>query len=477
METVPDTSPARTPSMRMRTAMTKKLTRMTTAPVEGLILRLALPTIAIMLISALYNLADTYFVGTIGTTATAAVGVSFSLMAIIQAFGFLFGQGAGNYISRQLGAGNLDNASRMVAAGFFGSFCCGLAIAALGLVFIKPLALALGSTPTILPHAVEYLRFILIAAPFMCAALTLNALLRFQGSALYAMFGMTSGAILNVILDPLFIFVLDMGVSGASLATCISQCLSFTLLLIGCSRQGNIVIHPRHFQPRLADAREIIRGGFPSLCRQGLAALAVVALNHKAAPFGDAAIAAMSIVQRVSWFASAALIGWGQGFQPVCGFNYGAGRFDRVQRSFWFCVKTSSGLLLLLSVIGIIFAPEIIRLFRPDDPEVIRIGTFALRCQCLFLPTTSWVVLNNMMLQTLGLAGKATLLALSRQGLFLLPILFLLTPRLGILGIQIAQPLADFFTLLLAIPLGVATLNNLAKGKKEGTAVVTPTDE
>ncbi len=470
-------APAPSPSVRMKNAITKKLNRMTTAPVEGLILRLALPTIAIMLISALYNLADTYFVGTLGTTATAAVGVSFSLMAVIQAVGFFFGQGAGNYLSRQLGAGNLENARRMAAAGFIGSFGCGLAIAALGLIFIEPLARTLGSTPTILPQAVEYLRFILVAAPFMCAALTLNALLRFQGSAFYAMIGMTSGAILNVILDPIFIFVLDLGVSGAALATCLSQCLGFTLLLAGCSRQGNIDVNPRYFQPRAADLREVARGGFPSLCRQGLAALAVLVLNNKAAPFGDAAIAAMSIVQRVSWFAGAALIGWGQGFQPVCGFNYGAGLFDRVRQAFWFCVKSSFGLLLLLALGSILFAPEIIRLFRPDDPDVIRIGTFALRCQCLLLPTTSWVVLNNMMLQTLGLAGKATLLALSRQGLFLLPILFLLTPRLGILGIQIAQPLADFFTLILAIPLGAATLDNLAKGKKEGTAVVTPTDE
>ncbi len=473
----PESPPPRTPSMRMKSAMSQKLARMTTAPVEGLILRLALPTIAIMLISAMYNLADTYFVGTIGTTATAAVGVSFSLMAVIQAFGFFFGQGAGNYISRQLGAGDLDNAGRMAAAGFVGAFACGLAITVLGLVFIRPFALALGSTPTILPHAIEYLRFILVAAPFMCASLTLNGLLRFQGSAFYAMIGMTSGAILNVILDPIFIFGLDLGVAGASLATCISQVVGFVLLLAGCSRQGNIAISLRHFHPLLKDAREIVRGGFPSLCRQGLAALAVLVLNRMAAPFGDAAIAAMSIVQRVSWFAGSALIGWGQGFQPVCGFNYGAGCFERVRRSFWFCVKSSFFLLLALSIIGIIFAPDIIRCFRPDDPDVIRIGTLALRCQCLLLPTTSWVVLNNMMLQTLGLAGKATLLALSRQGLFLLPILFLLTPRLGILGIQIAQPTADFFTLLLALPLGVGTLNHLAKGKKEGEAVVLPTDE
>ncbi|MCD8140108.1 MAG: MATE family efflux transporter [Planctomycetaceae bacterium] len=437
-----------------------KLHRMTTEPVERLVVKMAIPTIIIMMISAFYNMADTYFVGSLGTTATAAVGVSFSFMALIQAVGFFFGHGAGNFISRQLGARNFDNASRMAVTGFASALTTGAVIAVLGLLLIRPLAIGLGSTPTILPQATEYLRFILLGAPWMAGSLALNNLLRFQGSAVYGMVGVASGAILNVVLDPLFIFVFGLGVAGASLATMISQFVSFCLLFIGCARGGNIAIRFRNFSLRLRDFREILRGGLPSLCRQGLASIAVVTLNRLAGGYGDAAIAAMSVVMRVYWMASSALIGWGQGFQPVCGFNYGAGRFDRVKAAFRFCVKTSTVVLVVLAAVGIIFAPDIIVRFR-DDPEVVMIGSLALRFQCAVMPLNGWVIMNNMMLQTIGKAVPATILALARQGLFLMPLLVLLTPTLGVLGIQAAQPLADLLTFLLSLALGIRVLRNM----------------
>lgn len=441
--------------------MDDKFARMTQAPVEGLVLRMAVPTIVIMLISAMYNMADTYFVSTIGTTATAAVGVSFSLMAIIQAVGFLFGHGAGNYISRELGARRLDRADKMAATGLITAMIAGVGIAVAGLCFLQPLAAALGSTPTILPHACEYLRYILLGAPWMAASLTLNNLLRFQGSAFFGMIGVTSGAILNVLLDPLFIFVFEMGVAGAGLATMISQFISFCLLLAGCSRGQNIRIRLSNFAPGFAAYKEILRGGFPSLCRQGLASVAAICLNQSAGRFGDAAIASMSIVQRVAMFAGAALVGYGQGFQPVCGFNYGAKLYGRVRRAFWFCIKSSSGILAALALAGFIYAEGIIGLFRGDDPDVMRMGTLALRLQCVTFPLMGWVILNNMMLQTIGKAGKASLLALARQGLFLLPFLFILTPRLGMLGIQLSQPAADLATFVLSVPLGVGVLREM----------------
>lgn len=449
--------------MKQRDAFTRKLNRMTGEPIERLVVGMAVPTIAMMLISALYSMADTWFVGTLGTSATAAVGVGFPLMAFIQAFGFFFGHGSGNYISRRLGAGETEDAARMAMTGFVSALICGGAIAAAGLVFLRPLALLLGSTETILPHALEYFRFVLLGAPWMAASLTLNNLLRFQGSAAYGMVGMASGAVLNVVLDPIFIFVFELGVAGASLATMISQFVGFCLLLWMCSRGGNIGIRMRNFSPSFRQYVEIARGGFPSLCRQGLASVATVSLNHMAGGFGDAAIAAMSIVQRVYWFAMSSLIGWGQGFQPVCGFNYGAGLYGRVKRAFWFCVKTATVVLLFVSAAGIVFAREIMTEFRPDDQDVIEIGVLALRLQCLILPFNGWVILNNMMLQTIGRAGPATLLATARQGLFLLPILFLLTPRFGVLGIQMAQPLADFATLLLSIPLGLKVLGEMVE--------------
>ena len=442
-----------------------KLLRMTTEPVEGLVIRMAIPTIAIMLISAMYNMADTYFVGALGTTATAAVGVSFSFMALVQAIGFFFGHGAGNYISRQLGARQYDNAARMAVTGFVSALGAGAIIAAAGYLFIEPLAVLLGSTRTILPEAISYLRFILLGTPWMAASLTLNNLLRFQGSAFYGMIGMISGAVLNVALDPLFIFVFGLGVAGASLATMISQFVGFCLLLAGCTRGDNIAIRVRNLSLRLRDFREIVRGGFPSLCRQGIASVAVVTLNRLAGDYGDAAIAAMSVVQRVYWIANSALIGWGQGFQPVCGFNYGAGLFERVKRAFTFCVKSSTLALLVLAAAGAFFACGIVSLFR-DDPHVIEIGGLALLFQCLVMPFAGWVIMNNMMLQTIGQAVPATILALARQGLFLMPLLVLLTPKLGVLGIQLAQPVADVLTFLLSLVMGVRALREMGRGGK-----------
>ena len=439
----------------------QKYLRMTQEPVERLVCSMAIPTITIMLISALYNMADTFFVGSLGTSATGAVGIVFSLMAIIQAIGFFFGHGAGNYISRELGAQNRDKASQMAATGFLSVLIAGGAVTVSGLLFLEPLARFLGATETILPHACDYLRYILIGAPWMAASLMLNNLLRFQGSAFYGMMGMIAGAVLNIALDPLFIFVFKMGVGGAALATLISQFVSFCLLLVGCSRQGNIRINPRNFSPQFAVYKEILRGGLPSLFRQGIAAIATICLNRVAGGHGDAAIAAISIVQRVTLFANSALIGFGQGFQPVCGFNYGAGYYERVRKAFLFCLKTASVVLLFLAALGFLYAPQIIGLFRGDDAEVVRIGALALRLQCLTFPLMGWVVLNNMMLQTIGMAFKASILALARQGLFLLPLLFALTPSLGILGIQMSQPAADLATFALSIPLGLGVLLGL----------------
>ena len=445
----------------------KKYTRMTEAPVERLVCSMAIPTISIMLISAIYNVTDTYFVGWIGTEATAAVGVSLSLMILIQAMGFFFGHGSGNYISRQLGAQNWDAASAMAATGFLTSIIAGVLLMTLGLIYLEPFARFLGATEVILPYTCDYLFYTLIGAPWMTGAVVLNNLLRFQGSAVYGMVGMISGAVLNIILDPLFIFGFSMGVSGAALATLISQFVSFCLLLVGCSRKGNIRISLSKISARSSFYVEIVRGGLPSLLRQGFSGIATICLNHVAGVYGIAVIAAVSIVQRVTLLASYALIGFGQGFQPVCGFNYGAKRYDRVKRAFWFCVRSSVVVLLFLAVVGFIYAPQIIALFRRDDPEVILIGALALRLQCLTFPLMSWVILNNMMLQTIGKAFKASLLAMARQGLFLLPVLFILTPRLGVLGIQMSQPISDVATFLLSIPLGLGVLKEMDSHKTD----------
>jgi putative MATE family efflux protein len=430
----------------------ERLRYMTTAPVEGLVVRLGNPSMVIMLVSGIYNLADTYFVSSLGTSAVAAVGVVFPLMAIVQAMGFFFGQGSGNYISRELGAKRFDRAARMAATGFISCFIMAAALSLTGLILIGPLSLALGSTPTILPYARSYMRFILIGAPFMAASQVLNVQLRFQGSSMYAMTGMISGAVLNLGLDPLFIFAFHLGVLGASLATAISQLVGCLILLAWCAKRGNIAIHPKNFSPSVRTYREIFQGGVPSLLRQGLQSAATVFVNHLAGVYGDVAIAAISIVNRVAMMVGTSIMGLGQGFQPVCGFNYGAKLYGRVKKAFWFAAKFISAGMSIVAVILAIWAPQVIALFRKDDAQLIALGAQYLRFQCAVMPIMGWTILGTMMAQTMGKAKIASLLSLSRQGLFLLPLLLALPPVFGLLGVQLSSPGADFCAFFFSIP-------------------------
>lgn len=438
---------------------------MTTTPIPALIGKLAVPTMISMLISSFYNMADTFFVAKIGTSATAAVGVVFPVMAAIQALGFFFGHGSGNSISRKLGAKDTGTAQELASIGFFAALLCGLILALLGEFFLTPLSLALGSTETILPYTREYLGIILLGAPYMTAQLVLNNQLRFQGNAFFAMIGITFGGVLNIFLDPLFIFVFHMGVAGAATATILSQFISFILLLIGQRVSRCIPLRISSVKNMRQNLKIIAGGGLPSLFRQGLGSIAVLALNWAAHPYGDAAIAAMSIVSRITQFASSALIGFGQGFQPVCGFNYGAKKYDRVREAFWFCVKIATLALLLIGATGFLLSAHLLTLFRKDDAQVLAIGTAALRMQCVSLPLTGWIIMNNMMTQTMGKTFRASLLAASRQGLFFLPAVLLLPPFLGILGIELAQPVADLFSFLLALVLNRSVMRELKGGR------------
>lgn len=435
--------------------------QMTTEPVEGLVCRLAVPTIIGMLISSFYNMADTYFVGQVGTSATAAVGVSFSLMAIIQAIGFFFGHGSGNYISRMLGAKRESDAEAMASTGFCTAIIAGVVLAAAGLMFIEPISKLLGSTETILPYTEDYLKYIFIAAPFTIGSFVLNNQLRFQGSAVYAVIGLGIGAVINIALDPILIFVFDMGVSGAALATAFSQFVSFCILLYMNKKKSLVPISIKFFKPTLKTYKELLRGGFPSLARQGLASVSTIMLNTMAGGYGDAAIAGMSIVTRICMFSSSTVIGFGQGFQPVCGFNYGAGLFERVKKAYWFCVKFSTIFLVAAGAVMFIFAPDIISWFRKDDPQVIEIGAFALRCQCVSLFLSGTIVMSNMMLQTIGKAIPATIVAMSRQFIFFIPALFILGSSFGLFGIEISQAVSDVCSFILTVPLTIWVLKQM----------------
>lgn len=444
----------------------EKFKMMTETPIPPLVGKLAVPTIISMLITSFYNMADTFFVGRIGTSATAAVGVVFPVMAVIQALGFFCGHGSGNCMSRHLGSKDTRSAEQLAATGFFGAALLGIVLMALGMLFLEPLSGLLGSTETILPYTRDYLRIILLGAPYMTAQLALNNQLRFQGNAFYAMIGITTGGVLNIALDPLLIFVFDMGISGAALATVISQFVSFLLLLYGIKASGCIPIRLRNVAFTAERIKEIAGGGLPSLLRQGLASVAAMVLNIAANPYGDAAIAAMSVVSRIVMFANSALIGFGQGFQPVCGFNYGAGKYRRVNQAFWFCVKVSTVALTGLAVLGIICSGSLVGIFR-KDPEVIRIGTLALRLQCITFVLNGWIVMNNMMMQTIGKTAYATTLASCRQGLFFIPLILILPRFLGILGIQTAQAAADICTAAATTVIYQIVKKELTKEEKE----------
>lgn len=439
----------------------KKFHEMTETPVSRLICRLALPCIISMLVTSFYNMADTFFVGMLkSNSATGAVGVVFSMMAIIQAVGFFFGHGSGNFISRELGKQNYETAGYMTSTGFYSALAAGVLMCALGQIFLEPLAMGLGSTVTILPYTKAYLRVILFGAPWMTSSLVLNNQLRYQGSAAYAMVGIASGAVLNIALDPLLIFTFNLGVAGAAWATIVSQFVSFCLLLAGCAKGGNLF-------PRLSGLQldplyyiQIVRGGLPSLARQGLASVATICLNRAAGPYGDAAIAAMGVVQRIMMFSASAMIGFGQGFQPVCGFNYGAKLYHRVREGFWFCVKSATLFLTAVGALGAFFAPQLIALFR-DDPEVIRIGSMALRFQCATLCLSGWIVMSNMMLQTIGKTAGATFLAMSRQGIFFIPLVYILSHALGLLGVEMTQSVSDLLTIVCAVPIQLRVLREL----------------
>ena len=442
-------------------AQEEKYLKMTTPPVEKLICRLAVPCIVSMLVTAFYNMADTYFVGMLkSNAATGAVGVVFSMMAVIQAVGFFFGQGSGNFISRELGKKHYQEASQMASTGFFSALATGLLICVLGQLFLEPLALFLGSTQTILPYTQAYLRVILLGAPWMCASFVLNNQLRFQGSASYAMVGIVTGALVNIVLDPILIFGLDLGVAGAGWATILSQLLSFCLLLAGTRKGGNIPIRLRNFRFSGHYYLWIFKGGVPSLARQSLASVATICLNNAAMAYGDAAIAAMGVVQRIMMFGASAMLGFGQGFQPVCGFNYGAGLYARVRRGFWFCVRVSTAGLLVISALGYAFAPRLIALFR-DDALVVEYGAAALRYQCLTFCVQGWVVISNMMQQSMGKTVPATFLSIARQGLFFIPLVWILNGVLGFTGIQLTQPAADVITFLCAVPIQLQVLRKM----------------
>ena len=468
-----------------------KFIKMTTEPVEKLIAKLAVPTIISMIVTSFYNLVDTLFVRQLeNDSMVAAVGIVMPLMSVIQACGFFCGHGSANYISRAFGRQDLGSAEKMAATGFGLAFLVGIFISVFGLLFRNELVAVLGAkTADTVRESLSYMFYILLATPFMMGAIVMNNQLRMQGNAFFAMIGLTSGAILNIVLDPILIFekgtvIFDglitmpfgfgMGVGGAALATAASQLVSFILLAIGMQRSDNVKIKLKNFTPNKYYISGIVQGGLPSLARQGLSSIATTCLNNSIGFFVapamiDAAQAAMTGTSRIMMFLYSAVIGFGQGFQPVCGFNYGAKKYDRVIKAYYFCIKVAFVVLLVLSGLGVIFAEPITDAVAGSSETSAEIAAFAFRAQLAVFPLMAWVTMSNMMLQNIGKTASATIVAMLRNGIAFIPAVValpLLTRALGyegLLGIELSQPVADVIAFAISVPIGQAAINEMKK--------------
>ena len=435
---------------------------MLTDPIPRLIPKMAIPTIVAFLITSVYSLADTYFVSSLGTNATAAVSVNAALDQIIMMAGSMLAVGANSYIARLLGARERERAQQALSTAFFTAFGVGAAFMLLGIALMRPMVLLLGATPSCERYAIDYATYILLAAPFMASNFVMNQCLRAEGNAMLSMFGLGFGGVLNCALDPIFIFHFGLGVAGASIATAISKVVSFLILIFPYVTHRCVLrIRPRDFRFRKDILAPIVAVGMPSMLRSGLAVLAGILLNNVAGSISDSVLAGIGVSTKIMMFPFSIILGFGSGFQPVAGFNWGARRYDRVKESYRYAARTALvGALLMGAAVGV-FAPQIIALFAESDGEMRRLGALCIRLQCLALPPHAYVAVVNMFCAGLGRAKQALLLATSRQGSCFLPILYPLAFLFGADGIVSVQAVADVLTLALAIPVIRIVLRDL----------------
>ena len=442
--------------------------RMTEAPVFSLVLRLSVPTMFSMLITSIYNLADTYFVSALGNAATSAVGVVYSIQSIIQAIGYGFGMGAQSLISRRLGEKKKEEAELYAASGFAAAFLMGLLIMALGLIDLPLVMRLFGSTETALPLACDYGKWILLGAPVFCSSFVLNNILRAEGKATLSMIGLCSGGLLNIALDALFILGFRMGVAGAAIATSLSQLISFAILLLFfVMGKSGLSVNPLRTSRKLGDYLLIFRVGLPTVFRQSLGSIATTMLNHAVRSYGDTAVAAVSIANKIYMLLRSMLIGVGQGFQPVAGFNYGAKHFDRVKSAFNVAVILGTIYSVAAAAVLLIFSGDIIGLFRAGDTEVIEIGGQMLRYLCISLTFLGYSTFVNQLFQSLGYVAPATFLASCRQGIFFVPLILILPAVLGLTGIQLTQAVSDLLTVVVSIPFHIWMVKHLDAMQRE----------
>ncbi len=446
----------------------QKAIRMMNEPISRIIPKMAVPTIISFLITSAYNLADTYFVSSLGTDATAAVSVNASLDQIIMMAGSMLAVGANSYIARLLGAGERENASRILSTAFFLAFAFGTAVLVLGMTFMHPLVRLLGATDTCEQYSIEYATYVVLVAPFMAASFVMNQCLRAEGSALLSMIGMGFGGVLNCVLDPIFIFGLDLGVAGASMATALSKLVSFSILIFPyLTRRSVLHLSLRRFQANRENLYQIVSVGSSSMFRTGLSVVSAIVLNNIAGHISVAVLAGIGVSTKIMMFPFGVILGFGAGFQPVAGYNWGAKRFDRVREGYRFTAVTALvGAAAMGLVLGIL-APQVIFLFSETDLEVQRIGALCIRLQCLALPIHGWVAVVNMFCAGLGYVKGALILSTSRQGSCFLPLVLPLSLLWGSTGVAAVQAVADVLTLALAVPIVRRVLRRVRQREEE----------
>jgi putative MATE family efflux protein len=425
----------------------------------------AIPTIISMLIDSIYNITDTYFVSSLGTAATAAVGINSSLMHLLRSVAMGFGIGAASYISRLLGAKRDEEANRVGTTTLFTGPIALMAISLIGYIFMLPMVRALGATDSVMPYSMDYARWILLSSPFTAGTVILSQLLRSEGSTKYSMIGMVSGCVVNIALDPLFIHVLGLEVAGAAIATGISKLTSFIILLMPFLKKKSILeLKPRFFTPKKEIYLEIAKMGIPTFLRSSMLAVSSIVVNNVAGAFSDSALAAVTVANKSTRLVGSGIIGLSQGFQPVAGYNWGAKNYARVRKAFWACTVMGVSASVVLGAILAVFARRLVGVFASsDDLEILQIGSYMIITQCITMGFHTWGAISNGLFQALGRSVGAAVLGLSRQLICLLPCVLILSKLFGVYGLASAQAAADILTFIVALLMTVALFRRIKR--------------
>ena len=422
------------------------------------LLAMGIPTMIGMLVNAFYNLVDAYFVGGLGESQMGAISVVYPLGQVIVGLGLLFGNGAASYISRLLGRGDKENADKVASTALYSSVSVGAVIILFSMVFLHPILKLLGATDSILPYAATYAGIYIVSCIFNVFNVTMNNIVTSEGAAKTTMCALLTGAVLNIALDPLFIYVFDLGVAGAAIATAISQVVSTCVYLTYIFRKKSVF----HF--RVKDCTytketmsEIFKIGIPTLVFQILTSVSISLINNAAGDYGDSAIAGMGVVTRLISMGSLSVFGFIKGFQPIAGYSYGAKKFDRLREAIKTSILWSTVFCVIFGVILALFPTAIVSQFTKGDAEMIRIGAASLRANGISIMLFGFYTVYSSLFLALGKGREGFILGACRQGICFIPVILLLPMVWGLNGIMYAQPIADVLsaviTVFMAIPL------------------------